>query len=318
MGWCLLLNAGLSAQSTPCNWTKKGPGIEGNQLGCVFTMHDGRQRIYMLHLPNNFDPQKGLVIMYHGSDQNQNFYGNTGWFKMSDDNGFAFLGLQNDACETGWGSPCSGDEEYSVELIELAIKNLKVNRQRVFVTGFSAGAVFTYVMASRHPDLVAAAAAYEGDYVGKPDNPYYQAPAGPVSILIINSTESRAMPYCGNLRGYWSQDQVFKYWAQSSALNCREISKGSLCSGVPRRKGELGSPSRVTMKRATACSGGTEVIFYALVGGIHRYYNAGVDLTTPPGDRLAPYNPNFNSDSGTHLAEITWKFFDSHPKAANR
>ena len=80
-------------------------------------------------------------------------------------------------------------------------------------------------MASCHSDLFAAAAAYEGDYMGKPDNPYYQAPARPVSILTINSTESPEMSYCGTKRGWWSADEVFNYWARSTALNCREIYK---------------------------------------------------------------------------------------------
>ncbi len=309
----ILFSLAAFAQTTTCNWIKKGSGSNGNQLGCAFTVSSGQERIYMIHLPQNFDPDKGLVFMYHGAYQNQHFYGNTGWFQVSDENGFAFVGAQNDTCETGWGSKCGADEAYSLELIEAAISNLKLNRQRIFLTGFSAGAVFTHLMASRHSDLFAAAAAYEGDYIGKPDNPYYQAPAGPVSILTINSTESRGMSYCGTKRGWWSADEVFNYWAKSAALNCREITKGSLCDGPPVRD-QLGTPTQVTMKKASSCFAGTEVVFYALIGGFHRYYNDRVELTAPPGNKLAPYNPNFNSRTGTYLAQIIWNFFNSHPK----
>ena len=102
----ILLSVTAFAQTTTCNWSKKGFGINGNQLGCTFTLRSGQERNYMIHLPPSLDPDKGLVFMYRGAHQNQYFYGNTGWFRVSDDNGFAFVGAVNDACETGWGSKC--------------------------------------------------------------------------------------------------------------------------------------------------------------------------------------------------------------------
>jgi hypothetical protein len=61
----ICLTAPLVAQTTTCNWTRKGSGSNGNQLGCAFTVNSGQERIYMIHLPQNFDPDKGLVFMYH-------------------------------------------------------------------------------------------------------------------------------------------------------------------------------------------------------------------------------------------------------------
>lgn len=315
---CLLTaSPGISADINACNWTKKGLQINGNQLNCDFVPKSGHKRSYMIHLPPNLDPEKGLVFMYHGAHQNQYFFGNTGWFRVSDENGFAFVGAVNDPCETGWGSPCADDEQYSVELIDSAIANLKINPRRVFITGFSAGAVFTHVFVSRHADLVAAAAAYEGAYVGKPENPYYQPPNGPVSVLIINGTDSRGEPYCDTRSGWWGTDRVFGYWAHSAALACHEVTPGGLCSGGPAF-GQLQRPSDVTFKRATGCKDETEVIFYGLKGGIHRYYNQTVELTNPPGTKLAPYNAHFNRSTGTYLAEIIWNFFVAHPKPADK
>jgi len=83
---------------------------------------------------------------------------------------------------------------------------------------------------------------------------------------------------------------------------------------VTAPRDQLGTPAQVTMKKAGNCYAGTEVVFYALIGGFHRYYNDKVELTTPPGNKLAPYSPNFNSNTGTYLAQIIWNFFNAHPK----
>jgi hypothetical protein len=58
------------------------------------------------------------------------------------------------------------------------------------------------------------------------------------------------------------------------------------------------------------CSGNTEVKFYKLIGGVHVWYTSPMNVSGQ-----APFNPNFDSNTGITTADIVWNFLASHPKA---
>lgn len=91
------------------------------------------------------------------------------------------------------------------------------------------------------------------------------------------------------------------YW--SSANACATIGDNApLCDAQ-------GNITAVFEKDGTACTGNTEVKFYKLMGGVHTWYTAPMNVSGQ-----APFNPDFNSTTGITTDDILWKFFAAHPK----
>ncbi|WP_235217021.1 extracellular catalytic domain type 1 short-chain-length polyhydroxyalkanoate depolymerase [Archangium violaceum] len=124
------------------------------------------------YVPANMPANAPLVVALHGCTQQANAYPNTGWSALADQLKFYVLypeqvsGNNQNIC-FNWFEP--GDitrgqgEALSIkQMVDKMKADHAIDGRRVFVTGLSAGAAMTLVMAAAYPDVFAGAAPMAG------------------------------------------------------------------------------------------------------------------------------------------------------------
>jgi polyhydroxybutyrate depolymerase len=148
------------------------------------------------------------------------------------------------------------DERYLVGLIDALVDQFPVDPKRIYVAGFSRGAVMAERMACQHAGRIAAAAIVAGaPWIGQAC-----APSRPVSILLIHGTGDSTLRYTG---------------AEELADTWRDLD-GCLQPGSP-----VPLDPAVTVLTATGCDDGTSVSFVTVDGGWHTWF------ATPDATELA-------------------------------
>lgn len=270
----------------------------------------GVTRTFALHVPSTFQKNAGaLVIVLHGSESNgQNAEGNTGFSALADQVGFAVVypdGLTNPAGQTDWAyffNDFTDDVAFLRQLINTLQTNVGPDPKKIYVTGFSAGALMSDRMGVEASDLVAAIGPVEGALFSGTSSQPVPSAIGPVSVIVLHGDSDNTVHYCGSSTDA-SQEESFNYWAGSSANSCSSLDTTSpLCDAQ-------GNITAVVEKDATGCSANTEVKIYKLIGGDHEWYSVPMNVSGQ-----GPYNPDFNSNTGIVTANIIWNFFAAHPK----
>jgi len=146
---------------------------------------DGKKRGWVLHVPQSYDGSKAvpLVFMFHGSGgDGDRFYRKSGWVQLADKEGFIAvfpsalkhcvidpkrktLSKWNDGKLASYvckGQELSDDVKFVRELLTRLKKDYKIDADRVFVSGFSNGAGFTWRLAMEMSEQFAAAAPGSG------------------------------------------------------------------------------------------------------------------------------------------------------------
>ncbi len=124
------------------------------------------------HVPASMPANAPLVVALHGCTQTAAAYTNTGWNALADRLKFYVVypeqlsGNNQNAC-FNWFEP--GDiargqgEALSIkQMVDKMKLDHSIDARRVFVTGLSAGAAMTHVMAAVYPDVFAGAAVMAG------------------------------------------------------------------------------------------------------------------------------------------------------------
>ncbi len=125
------------------------------------------------HVPSGMTKQRSLVVLLHGCTQEAAAYATgTGWKSLADKHGFALLLPAQAAANNqngcfNWFQP--GDtrrgegEALSIfKMIETMIAEEHIDRDRIFITGLSAGGAMTSTMLACYPDVFAAGAIIAG------------------------------------------------------------------------------------------------------------------------------------------------------------
>lgn len=114
---------------------------------------------YLLNLPSAYAPTKkyGLILMLHGSGgRPENYAGSFGAAPGKD----YLVCLPASNNPAGWESKADGEQ--IVGMIEEILKAYSVDRERIFISGHSAGGFMTCVLTGERPDLFTAAAPVSG------------------------------------------------------------------------------------------------------------------------------------------------------------
>jgi len=291
-----------------------GGGVPcGTQSGtnCYSLTVNGVLRTYSLHVPSGFQKNTGaLVIVLHGSGGNGlKVEGNTGFSTLADQAGFAVVypdGLVNPSIgQTDWAyffNEFTDDVGFLRQLIHTLQTNVGPDPKRIYVTGFSAGALMSHRLGVQTSDLVAAIGVVEGALFSSTTSQTVPSALSPVSVIALHGDQDTTVRYCGSQTDA-SQEQSFNYWAGTSADSCSSVDTSSaLCDAQ-------GNITAAVEKDATSCSGNAEVKFYRLIGGVHVWYDSPMNVSGQ-----VPFNPNFDSNTGITTTDIVWNFFASHPK----
>ncbi|WP_018655831.1 alpha/beta hydrolase family esterase [Actinomadura flavalba] len=251
-------------------------------------------REFLAHVPpqlakgdwKNGKPEKKLpvVLALHGGLANMGKMQQiSGFDKVADEEGF--LVVYPDGFMTTWNAgDCCGaakignikDVDFLSKVIDKLTDSGLVDKNRVYVTGFSNGAGMAYRMACEAPEKVAAIGVVEGALVTKCD------PGQPVSAMIFHGTADGNVPIGGggrrdinDDRGYPPVKDAVDFWRR--------------VAGLPEAKRGMDAQTKNTTCQATGKGdAGVQVTFCRIDGGRHAW---------PSG-----------------AAATLWGFFKTHPK----
>jgi len=137
-----------------------------------FGANPGNLRM-LVHAPEQLGPKPGLVVVLHGCTQTAQAYDHgSGWSTLADAHGFALLYPEQKSANNAntcfsWFDPAhiardKGEAGSIRNMIERMAVDLNIDRDRVFVTGLSAGGAMTNVMLAAYPEVFAAGAVIAG------------------------------------------------------------------------------------------------------------------------------------------------------------
>lgn len=288
----------------PSSGTAPAPGTASHTLTV-----DGQKRDYAIHIPagTGTAPLPLVVQLHGGGGNNVNIEKQTGFYDLADQDHFLV------ASPDGTGGPadrlltwnagwCCGsalkNKVDDVAFISAMLDDLEahypVDPRRIYVTGFSNGAMMTYRLGCALADRIAAIAPVSGalDLDGC-------APSRPVPVLAIHGTADENVPYDGGKgtdegrRFPSQQDRIDRSVADSVGFWV----KNDGCP-TPAAEQHTGSLMRATYR---PCAAGSEVVLDTVVGGVHAW---------PGGQKIRP-RAGEPSDALDATAEI-WRFFSAH------
>jgi len=276
---------------------------------------NGFRRTYLVHIPSGYKPETPLplVVVIHGAfDTAEGMEKISRFSQLADREGFVVLypdGMGILGFLQHWNAGhCCGkaasdnldDVGFVAATIEDVCGRFKIDRDRIYMAGFSNGGMLTYRFASERGDLLAAAAPMAASIGGRPseDLPEWRIPepVRPIPIMVFHglsdddvSYEGGGSRHRGGTRTYWSVEESVQFWVTRNGCSPQGVSK------------ELYAGS-VRMKSWVDCKDEAEVVLYLIRGWGHvwpgRYFTSA----------LAEGDPLKNFDA----AEIVWDFFKSH------
>ncbi|MFC4126278.1 extracellular catalytic domain type 1 short-chain-length polyhydroxyalkanoate depolymerase [Nocardia rhizosphaerae] len=161
--------------------------------------HDGHARTYRLYRPAALDEPAPLVVVLHGAlgtgAQAQRAYG---WDAMADATGFAVA--YPDGVDRAWNTEgdCCGtpgrtgvdDVGFLAAMINEIGAAVPVDRDRIYLTGMSNGAMMSYTMACR-TSVAAAIGPVAGTQLGDCADP------APTSVIHVHGSDDANVRYDG-------------------------------------------------------------------------------------------------------------------------
>jgi polyhydroxybutyrate depolymerase len=264
----------------------------------------GVTRRYFLYLPTTWHRGRPapLVLVFHGGGgRASGIAPHTGFSRLAEREGFVVAYPQglNGRWNDGRGYAATHDDVGFVRaLLDTLGRELAIDPRRVYATGISNGAMFSYRLACDLPGTFAAVAPVAGAMPA--DLAPICAHTQPVSVLAFQGTADPLMPYAGGgvarRRGrVLSAERSIAFWATTSG-----------CTAAPVTTDEPDRVTDGTRVRRTAygtCHEGRSVELYTIEGGGHTW----------------PGGPPVGGSVGRVTREIDatpliWAFFAQHPK----
>ena len=258
---------------------------------------EGQRRTYRMHVPASVAGEAGLpvVVFLHGGGGNAELFEQvTDMNTVADDAGFVVVypngtGRADDKLLT-WnaGSCCAyardegvDDVKFMSSLLDTLTARFHTDPARVFVTGFSNGAMMAYRLGCELSDQITAIAPVSGAMQMESCRPERQLP-----VLILHGTADAAVPYEGGAStrgtfpgaGTWVNQSVpyaLDFWTQHNE-----------CPSTPSTSRD----GAVLRASYSPCARGTEVTLYTIEGGEHGW--PGGEKARERSDDEAPPEPD--------------------------
>jgi len=268
----------------------------------------GREhREYILHVPKSYDRDRptALVILLHGHGARaQTFEASTGMSGKANRNGFIVAYPQALGSPSVWHTGVDGSADVDdVAFIRILIDSISadynIDSDRIYVAGHSNGAFMAYRVGSALSSQVAAigiSAGSIGRITSRGDTLRIQAPANPVSVIAFHGKADNTVPYNGGAeedgpRRIVAAPQSIRFWVKSDDCNLKPTTT-------------VLEDGNVTLDDYTGCKADTEVAFYTIEDGTHKW----------PGDKTPWWQFWGRSSHEPSATNDMWSFFKAHPK----
>jgi len=190
-------------------WGQGGFNQGGGNQGGRKTINDYKReqvagRDIHVYAPSNLSPNSPLLLSLHGMDQDPNYQqSNTHWETLADSEGFVVVYPRGGTGMSTWDIQGTKDTNWVVQIIDQMAKEYNIDKNRVYLSGFSMGGMFTYHAMSKIGDKIAAFAPCSGP------NVYGASKAmRPVPIFHVHGTNDDVLNYSqveGFLKNYRDQ-----------------------------------------------------------------------------------------------------------------
>ena len=249
--------------------------------------YNGKDRSYRLHLPKNYSDQHNypLVIVLHGTPDNPRIIEMySGWSRKADKEGFIVVypyGTRSKSLSApSWNSKfCCGDalssNEDDVGFISLLIDKLKdeysVDGNKVYVTGFSNGAMMTNILGVTLSEKVTAIATVAGSVGGRVEDSdealegevekeyiFIDKSYKSIPVIIFHGRNDRSVPFEGGIdkkKAYnfaGAYDSV-NFWLENNACD--------------KHPAQIEKKDEYTKEVYNGCEGNGEIVFFAVNSG---------------------------------------------------
>ena len=253
-------------------------------------MYDNENREYLIYIPQNYNNNNSpmpILFAFHGFGGYSQYFINTADFRsLADQFNFIAVYPQGLICGDGttWNTnPPGGDNKCSQDdigffsaLLSEISGNYNIDSSKVFLTGYSNGADFSYSMACYQSSLVTAIAPVSG-LMPMVDASSECQPSHATSVMIFNGTIDYSRPYNG-IDGYMmGVDQTVAYWSQ---YNNTDSSPQTNIVGDIENYTYLNGDNN------------TSVDLFKIVNGDHYWFNL--------------------SYNGNSMEELMWNFFSNN------
>lgn len=254
------------------------------------------ERSYLLYMPQSYDDSAPLPVVFDfhgsGSDPREEMQV-SGMARAAEREGFIVLmPAASVAMPDGgytWNVPpddaLPDDVRFALDVLEDAGRRVRLDDERVYVTGFSGGARLASELACAVPERIAALAAVGG----------LRAPPGcdgpPVPVIAFHGTDDPINPYGGGGADYWGYglEPAVRGWV-----------KRNLCTAEPA---VTLLSQQATRMRYGDCRDGAEVVLYRVWGGGHTWPGSAFPF---PVERFGRSTPKLDA------AALIIEFFNRH------
>jgi polyhydroxybutyrate depolymerase len=273
-------------------------------------------RHFLLHIPEGYTASRPLplVVVLHGAFSTAREVEKwSGWSQLADREGFIVIypegiGILGFLQHWNAGHCCGKALEKNwndVAFIESAIDGIcsqyEVDKQRIYMMGYSNGGMLTYRFAAERSSLLAAAASVAGAINSRvsQDQPAWQMPSPEraVPFLIMHGNADKAIPYEGKKavvragkRQYHSVADAAGFW-----ITANKTTQG------PVRTTSFGG--MVSEESWTDADNRNEVRVYRIFNWGHKWPGGSFMRDLPDGDPLKDFD----------AAKIIWRFFQKYP-----
>jgi len=271
---------------------------------------NGVKRTYILHLPPSYrkDERLPLVIALHGGGGNaENMVNMSGFSDKADKENFAVVypngsGRMGNALLTFNAVGCCAyamrnkvdDVAFISKLIDKLAADYSIDTKRVYVTGFSNGALMTHLLAAELPDKIAAAAPVAGAIFASSPKPKAK-----VAMLLIHGMDDTAVPLSGGMstRSIVRPNQSEPY--KSVAETAGSWANNSGCKSKP----DVTVKGNITTEKYVGCVPQSDVEVILIKGGLHAW---------PGGQKGRDAGDEPSKD--LNATDVIWDFFKAHHK----
>ena len=249
---------------------------------------DGKERSYFLYVPTETVNLRNLpvVFIFPGYHMDAKDMRALGLNHMADQKDF--LVVYPNGIDLSWNAggccgPAAIDNIDDIGFIRFVLSDIKtfasIDQKRIYATGFSNGAMFTYRLACEMSDTFAAIAPLSGPLMYSPCQPQ-----NPVSIMHVHGLADVVVPFDGGLGSasvskitFPPVEQSISTWVQLDG-----------CTG----SAQVDKNGKINHTTYTPCKSGSSIELYTIEDMVHDW----------PANDLMP-TPN-----------LIWAFFAAHPK----
>lgn len=219
---------------------------------------NGNTRDYIIYVPEHYsvDTPLPLILSFHGTSSTMEYnYEYTQFSLLAELE--HFIVVHPNGIDNNW--IINNQDNIDINFVELLLQELQskynIDSKRIYCTGMSRGGFFSFNLACRMSDQIAAIASVTGSMYGLGINQC--SPTRPVSILQIHGTEDKIV-------SYETVSNVLSYWIDHNKTDMNPIE-----NNLPNTDTEDGS--NVVQYRYTNGTNGVEVQHLKINGGGHEW-----------------------------------------------